>query len=419
MIDYAELFSPEFILSPEYAESLSIANWEYLIDKQFVYSDPIFQENTRLESQLIFSDDAEHKEHQLENVQCSRIAYLEVKDKGVIDRIRKSKQRALLFFKFILFCVLERDSQWSQNAKVKCECDLEHPVVPSHWFYYVKTRKWVPSANSGSEALSAQSLSTLLENEQDIISKLKEDKPALFLNKLGIGVGELLRNIVTGGDDLKKLEWDKAFGAILTSGLDPSRLVTEFEEREKHREKARANQHLGMTIENIFEATFKSKELKALGFNIRRTGIGSDYEIEHDFIQDDQEQLLNLQGVTRSILVEIKSTMKPFVTMTSTQGAKAVQEQEGFCLCVVPISDVDISEEIIKTSARFVMNIGELLKPKVSEALTFQEVRRETISSGGDIQIDISESLVKYKVNQTVWENGKSFDEFIALFVNS
>jgi len=418
-MDFSELFSPEFILATEYTMNLSKVDWDYLIENLFVYSDPIFQEDTILDNKFIFSDDTEQKEHRLESVKCSRIAYLELNDKGVIDRIRKSKPRALLFFKFLLSHVLVEDSNWLQSMTVNCECGSTHLIVPSHWFHYIKTRRWVPSGNSRTEFLSAQSLAGLLENEWDSISKLKEDKPALFLNKTEIGVGELLRNIVTGDDDIKKLEWDKAIAAILTSGSDPNRLMTEFEKREKDREKVRTNQHLGKTIEAIFEATFKSDELKALGFTIRRTGLGHDYEIEHDFVQDEQEQLLSLQTSTKSILVEIKATTGTSVAMTCTQGTKAVQEQNRFCLCVVPISSIEITDEIIKTSARFVMNIGELLKPEVSAVLSFHANRMETISSGGGIQIDISEPLVKYRINQAVWENGKSFNEFIESFLDS
>lgn len=419
-LEYVDLFPPEYILSSEYNDRLSIADWNFLSEHGYVLAEAIYEEQLSLAYKDIFSEDAEQKEHQLETMDCSKIAYLDQpKNKGVIDRIRKSKPRAILFFNFLISCVIERDSKWSQTVTVNCECGYSHPVICSHWFYYVKNaRRWIPSMGGGSEALSAQSLAMLLANDQTIISKLKEDKPAVFLNRLGIGVGELLSIIVTGGDDTEKLKWDKAFGAILTSGRDPAQLLAEFREHERNREKVRENRELGEKIEHTFAATFSQDELKALGFNIERTGIGSDYEIEHDFIDGNEEQLLDLKSSHSSTLVEIKSTGKSFCTMTSTQAKKAVENPVTFCLCVVPLIGVEITEDIIRSNARFVTNIGDLLKPKVSDASSLQDLRNEAVSATGDIEIDISETQIKYRVNQTVWQNGKTFDEFISLLRN-
>ncbi len=415
--EFAELFPPEFILSSEYNDRFMVADWQFLAENHFVYIEPLFDEDTVLDNQFIFP---EEEGHQLASVKCSRITFLEQpKDKTVIDRIRKNKQRSVLFLKFLLTCIIEKDPKWQVPIEVPCECSLSHPVLPSHWFYYVKSRRWIPSSHGGSEALSALSLAALIENEQTLISKMKEDKPAFFLNKLGIGVGELLKNVITGGDDLKKLEWDKAFGAILTSGLDPSQLLTEFEEREKNREKVLSNQELGRRIEGIFEATFKLPEFKALGFSITRKPIGSDFEVEHDFIEGEQEQALKIDGSKHGVLIELKATGKPFVRMTNTQGKTAVDHPKSFCLCVVPLPGNEVDDDIVRAAARFVTNIGELLKSKVSEASTLQDLRDEAVSTGGDIQIDMSESQIRYRVNKAVWQTGKTFDEFITLLMTT
>jgi hypothetical protein len=413
--EYAELFPSEYIFSPAYHDRLTDTDWQFLSQNGLTYPEPIYEEDTELDYQTIFVAEAEQKAHQLDPIASSKIAFLDhPKDRSIIDRIRKSKAKSILFVKFILTCVIERDQKWLLTAAANCECGSSHSVVPSHWFYYVKSRKWVPSANGGSEALSAQSLATLLETEKSIISKLKEDRPALFLNKLGIGIGEILRNIVTGGDETKKLDWDKVFGAILTSEVDPAKLLAEFQERERNREKVLANQELGKRIESIFEATFSSEEFKALGFKVERTGIGSDYEVEHDFIDSDEEKLLDLKASHSSMLVEIKSTGIPFCRMTSTQAKKAVDNAATFCLCVVPLTGTEITDDIIRTTARFVTNIGELLRPKVSDASSLQDLRDEAVAVVGDIEIDISETQIKYRINQTVWETGKTFDEFVS-----
>lgn len=413
--EYTDLFPSEYILSSEYVGRLSDTDWQFIKQNRIVYSDPIYEEETELDYKDIFVVEDEQKAHRMDELTCSKIAFLDhPKDKRIYDRIRKSKIRAILFVKFILTIVIEKDHKWLQEETINCECGSPHSVRPSHWFYYVKSRKWVPSVNGGSEALSAQSLASLLVTEKSIISVLKEDKPALFLNKLGIGIGEILRNIVTGGDDTLKLEWDKVFGAILTSEVDPAKLLAEFQERERNREKVQVNQEIGKTIEKIFEATFSSDYFKSLGFKIERTGIGSDYELEHDFIDGDEEKILKLSASKSSTLVEIKSTVKPFCRMTTTQAKKAVDNAEIFCLCVVPLIDVEITEDIIRTNARFVTNIGDLLKPKVSEATSFQEIRNEAVSVIDDIEIDINEAQIKYRVNQVVWQDGKSYEEFVS-----
>jgi hypothetical protein len=173
--EYAELFPSEYILSPAYHDRLTDTDWQFLSQSGLTYPEPIFEEDTELDYQTIVVAEAEQKAHQLDAITCSKIAFLDhPKDRGIIDRIRKSKVKSILFVKFILTCVIEKDQKWLENATVNCECGSSHSVVPSHWFYYVKSRKWVPSANGGSEALSAQSLATLLESEKSIIWNLPQ-----------------------------------------------------------------------------------------------------------------------------------------------------------------------------------------------------------------------------------------------------
>ncbi len=418
-MDYCELFPPDLVLSSEYAENLNAADWKFLADSRLVYPDPILSEETRLESHLIFSDDSDVvKEHELQAVECSRIAFLDQpKDKGVISRVRKSRVRSILFLKFLVSCLIHADTRWLEPIDLTCECGSVHSVLPAHWFYYVKARKWVPSETGGSEALSVLSLARLLADEPTIMLKLREDKPALFLNRIGIGVGDLLRNIVTGGDDAKLLQWDKTLGVILTSGLDPGQLQAEFEKRERDKEKVLSNQKLGEMIESIFEATFRSGQFRDMGIGIERTGIGSDYEVEHDFTDGMQEQLLNFRTSQRTVLVEIKSTVKPFVSMTQAQGRKAVQNKDAFCLCVVSLGSTDVTGEIIRDRARFVTNIGVLLGPKLMQTESLEDLRSKAASMDGDIQVDISGAEVKYRVGQPVWEGGMNLDQFLAYLV--
>ena len=54
--------------------------------------------------------------------------------------------------------------------------------------------------------------------------------------------------------------------------------------------------------------TLVKEGLEGQGFTVKRTGIGSDFEIEYDFIEKNEEIGIELSRDDRTWLVEVKAT---------------------------------------------------------------------------------------------------------------
>ena len=98
-------------------------------------------------------------------------------------------------------------------------------------------------------------------------------------------------------------------------------LIDELQERRDRREMVRRNQSIGERVENFLEEI-----LTGSGIKVMRTGVGSDFEVTEDCLQDGQEVLLVLEGMRQSILVGVKATTGDVVRMTVAQARTAVDE---------------------------------------------------------------------------------------------
>ena len=85
------------------------------------------------------------------------------------------------------------------------------------------------------------------------------------------------------------------------------------------------DQRVGALVEEIFKEMLESK-----GFVVKRTGIGSDYSVESDVVENGEESGLSIQGYGKQFLVEIKSTRGDAVRMTVTQMQTATENKDEF-----------------------------------------------------------------------------------------
>lgn len=146
---------------------------------------------------------------------------------------------------------------------------------------------------------------------------------------------------------------------------------------------------------------------------MERTGVGSDYEIESDFIEDGQEKVLKVSRY----LLEVKSTSEDYVRMTMRQGEEAVniEDMDRYVLCIVEVSLSEVDETVVRNNSRFVFSIGTLLQDKLQDAKDLKEME-EVLgpSHAGDVEIQIEGSKIRFKIGKQVWrEHGMTFDEFI------
>lgn len=101
--------------------------------------------------------------------------------------------------------------------------------------------------------------------------------------------------------------------------------------------------------------------------------------------------------------------------MSLSQAKLAKEKSDNYILCVVELDDSgsELDEENITDVARFVGDIGEKIRDKVDKAESLKGEQEKTIVKG-DIEIEISEGPIRFKINRRVWDGTKTLEEFIA-----
>ncbi len=183
--------------------------------------------------------------------------------------------------------------------------------------------------------------------------------------------------------------------------------LQQVEERIQIREQVLRNQSIGFLVEKVLKDSLEKE-----GFRVEATGVGSDFLVEHDFINDNLEQVLKVEKEEKTYLyLEVKPTCQEFVRITFTQAKEARDKSDRYALCVIRFDGLEINEENIKRNAKFVLGIGEKIRDKVSKAENFKG-EQDALVETSDIEIEISEGPIRFKINEKVWGEGKTFREF-------
>ena len=184
--------------------------------------------------------------------------------------------------------------------------------------------------------------------------------------------------------------------------------VREIEERIQIREQVRRNQHVGSLVENLLKSVLEKE-----GFKVERTGTGSDFVIEYDFVIDNMETIFEVKKEEKiCYYIEVKATSQDFARMTLTQAKEARDKSDKYILCVVKLNGLELDEENIKNAVKFVIDIGQKIQDKVGKAEDLKD-EQEKIAVRGDIEIEISEGPIRFKINKRVWEHSKTFEQFL------
>ena len=402
--------------------------WITLENNNLIIFEPLYYFNKKITQDEIqnlilnddeFNDDIEHEP--IEEIQLSNIAFLKT-DNGVIDTIRQSKEKNRKFVFFLSDYVIEKDGYWENPIEFKCKCELNHRIYPAYWIEAIKRRKWISVTGTRNERVNAKNLSKVIRGHNDLLQKLSNYKPHKLLNILDIQISELLMNIAAKNPRVR-FELDRAVGSLYGTFMDqpgqlskiaeiaksdPGMFIEELEERIKTKKRIGKNKHTGLLIENML-----INALKGEGLTVNRTGRGSDCVVENDYTVDGEEILFEVLAKDRKICyIEIKATSQNAIRMTIAQGREAYSNPNKYSLCVVTYSDVDITEDEIKNNAKFVTNIGVLIKDKV-QIVNDYKMHQEDVLDKGDIEIEISEDPPKYKINKKVWTRGIDFGQFL------
>ncbi len=431
---FADLFPSDHILASTYAGLLEPNDWQYLQEQAFCVTDPLVRESQVLDSDKISSmaqdlQALEIGEHTLPPLLVSDVPFL-IKERGVLDTARASKSKGALVLAFFFNHVVPKSGTALAFRAVPCGCGKTHQLHTASWVAPLRERKWIYESKGHAAHVSPASLARLLKEDPKLLPRLADDAILTFLARLGISPSELHRaTLDLPPDEIAKL--DKAVLELLAaSNNDPQSLheiaellssapemLEEFQERKRKRERICKNQQLGSLVEQLFNELFSAPEIAALGLRLRRTGVGSDFAFESDFIEEGEEQWFAITTTKRQLLIEVKSTLASSAKMTPTQAKKATANPEAFILCVVPLEDRNPTLNLVRTNSRFVSNIGISLKEKVSQVAQFETQKALATTIADGIQVFIDDGDLRYQIHEPVWEAGADLTHFVQYLI--
>ena len=435
--DFSDLFPQSRILAGSYFDSLpETALWQRLAEQKLVRTDVIYRRHQKHNFKDSPPDEPLTDEGE-DHMSTSAVELVDVthmrKDRiGVMSRVRDSAKRAKLLWRFLTEYVIPKNSASVDPVETDCECGQRHSYYSAAWLTPVALNSWVPLGGDKRGRATARSLAKLLAIDESVGSGVVGDGHALkLLGALGVTQLELMMEWVAKSDEAKR-SLDADLARILTStdgDLAPvskfvedlqsdTGLLAHLDERRERVRTTRMNRDLGAIVECLVKESVEGE-----GFIVRRTGIGSDYEIEFDLLDEEGREEVGVE-VTRSDgrtwLVEIKATRGNDVRMSLTQAKKANEEGERLLLCVVPVSPDSAMPEAdqVRTAMRFVRGIGEHVRPFCDEADDLEK-RRQAATSGrvsaDGVRLEVVGGKARICVDHTLWRDATELGDLVRM----
>ncbi len=426
---FASLFPKRKILAEGFADS-NPDQWRPLAEHGYVNMSPLIEAEREMD---VFLPDEPlpeadgkggHKATQKSRV--SDLAFLNKPDIGLIDTVRKSKKRATEFIRFLLEFVTAKDSRAFEKVSVACECGQEHKIYRAAWLVPLCRRRWVPLDSSGRRGAqaSAKYLAGLLTDAPDIAELLSGEPGEELMRALGISRADLALRVVADDErtrialihsmqDLTEAV-DRDFARIRELAKEireHPEIIESIEEEKVRRKKIQRNHDVGLLVEELLR-----HELEGCGLIVRRTGRGSDFEIESDYIEDDKELWLELVNRHSTTLIEVKSTRVDQVKMSPLQAKEACQLNERFALCVVPLDDDTPTGETVRKRCRVVFGIGEHLRPALARYESLKTATDIARKPHGAIELEITGGQVRFQIGCNIWEDALTFEQACTQF---
>ena len=428
--DFADIFPQQHVLSDLYFETTSdLGLWDATSTQGYFRLSPWYNTDEHLETFLPSEPlpDAEKQKHRTTvPVSVSTIAFLR-SDEGILDAVRGSKTKAIKLLDFILTYLLDADPLAFQEVEAECDCGDKHRYFQAGWLVPLRKRRWIPIEKNRSAEPSADSLANLLANNEAVLSKLTEGRGMLLLKALGVGVADLLLRSVGADDDarasltrdiatlLKAAGGDQGTVHALAeeASTDPT-FLDEVKERKVKREKGKRNQAVGAEVERLLRSALESHDVK-----VKRTGIGSDFEVENDVVEGNEETVIEVSNQNQSYLIEVKATTQNSAKMTVTQGRVSVQQSDRFLLCMVCLNPgEEVDEKAVREGARLVTNIGDLIRPLYWEYEALNHIKQKVNRKSGDIEMEMVDSVPRFQIGKATWCSGLAFPEAIDFLKN-
>ncbi len=414
---YSELFPRRYIVANAFFEAAPDPDiWQTLDKEGFLRKDVIINQNVYFGTFLPDEPltDEEHKT--AEQVNVTDIAFITRDDIGIMARVRQSQRLARIFWRFLTEWLIVHDSKGLETNEALCSCKEIHRYYPAEWLTPVVKNRWIPLEGRRADQASAESLASLLRGSEFNTGSLIE-APAVMnlLEAMGVTGFDLMRELVAETEE-DRAAVDKKLLLLMNAtrgDLDPIFEFTEdlendpgildhLAERREKRRRVHENRQLGEQVEDLVK-----ESLEGGGFTVRRTGVGSDFEIEYNSAETGDVTTLELSRSDRSWLIEVKATRGQEVQMTDTQARTAVKEGDRFLLCVVPVEPENTLPELDSGATMwFVASIDTLVAPLCDKLNKLVDYRKEiTAAEASGVQLAIASGAARIRVARSVWEN--------------
>lgn len=272
--------------------------------------------------------------------------------------------------------------------------------------------------------VSAESLARLLIGSPELVRRPESEPGKSLLIALGISPADFALRVVAPDEDTR-VSLIRSIGdlAQVAGGADHVRALVDqiqddpgilktIEDRKLNRERVRRNQSIGRLVEELLR-----EQLEERGLKVERTGTGSDYEVESDFIENEQEVMLELGIERNSTLVEVKSARTDRVKMTPMQVRTACDKGNRFALCVVPVADDNPTGDSIREHSRFVFGVGDELAEAWAAYRGIETATDVALQTHGAVELEIREQEVRFKIGSQIWSRGLSFTDAVNEFL--
>lgn len=427
---FAPLFPKRRTLSAGLGSMESLAaKWPMLAAKGYVHVSPLYIAQRRvdrfLQRELLPSVEGSTG-HEVDcEAEMSDVAFMTETDIGLVDTARKSPARAMQLIRLMLE-LSAHDARAFETIQAECACGDVHSVYRAGWLAPPRSRSWIPESDGKrSHKVSAERLLTFLADEPDIIQALLSEQGSKLLGALGVKPSDFALYRYAP-DETTRVALIQSIGDLTrAAGNDTNRvrqlvdeirthpeIIEAIERKRAERETVLRNQRIGKLVEELLVQALKSHDLQ-----VKRTGIGSDYAIESDFIENEEEIWLELEAGPSSTLIEVKATRTDNAKMTPRQAETASRENDRFALCVVALTDDEPTIETVKASCRFVFGIGEQLRVVWNQYQSICAATSQARTHQGPIAIDMTDGEYRFRIAREIWGAGMTLTEAVPVFV--
>lgn len=427
---YSNIVRDKDCLNEVYNQYLNKADYNLLNENGFIHISPLVTKTEtatiKLLEHLIINEadlrllrDSEGQLNYNFKITYSDFAYLTASDGHIYGR-NTTQKSSLERFKFLLSEAVEKDPSFDSDIQEVTIEGLENPISLKKclWVYRAKRLNWVnvktesegSESKFNSETPSSKNLSELIKGDDTLIKTIRGSRQQHFLNKLGVGVSDLIRNALP--TDELKLSWDKAITNMITSDADPDlvqeifndpNMRKEYEKRLNERKLINRNQTIGKLIEDLFKEYIEQLKRSGVIINIAREPFGSDYiltEQSSDLVNNEnQRECFKINNW----LIELKATGKEHASMTPLQAKTACEQKNNYALVVVPLDGTEPDIEYLRMNAKVVSNIGHKIETIFSD-FNEVEVKKSILNNGQNgISVNIEDQNIRFRVSSSVW----------------